>query len=289
MKSDQLMRKVAQVAPTQYSFFLKTASEVKESPFRDEIVGELDSLIKKAMDLSMLRGPAKSMGTGLAQGAGAVAGAAGMGIAYSLAGDMYDSLKRGLTKSRDYKNMLMANPDLRKEPAAEVQKAFSVLHRFNPEFASDPTVAGAFVRKNVNYPDASWAAEMPMLSSLTQSRKNISDTHKLPNVPQVPDFGGRSLEHKKMKQDISMGAERHQMGKEEHERGGAKHQMDTERHHMGKEKHELDKERSLEGRDRFNMDVNRYNAEEAHRPVREEMDLLNLERLKKQRGGNEDR
>jgi hypothetical protein len=116
----------------------------------------------------------------LALGA-AVGTAAAGGIALALAGDMYDAAKRGITKGRDYKSMMKENPSLQRLPAKDVQKAFSVLHRFNPEFASDATVAGAWVGRQVQVtsmnPDA--YADSSMLKGLVDSRKNITDVRKI--------------------------------------------------------------------------------------------------------------
>lgn len=180
-----IMQKVAKVAPRHYEFLRKTAGEINESPFREETLGEMDSLIKKAMDWNSMKGGllagAGMMGRGAATLGGAVGAAAAGGIALALAGDMYEAAKRGITKGRDYKSMMQANPALKNMSAKEVQKAFSVLHRFNPEFASDPTVAGAWVGRQVQVtsmnPDM--YADANTLKGLVDSRKNIADTKKI--------------------------------------------------------------------------------------------------------------
>lgn len=183
--TNDIMQKVAEVAPRQYEFLCKTAAEVNASPFRDEILGEMNVLIKKALDWNALKGGLRAgagmMGRGAAALGGAVGAAAVGGIALALAGDMYDAAKRGITKGRDYKSMMKENPALQRLPAKEVQKAFSVLHRFNPEFASDPTVAGAWVGRQVQVtsmnPDS--YADSSMLKGLVDSRKNIADVKKI--------------------------------------------------------------------------------------------------------------
>lgn len=71
-------------------------------------------------------------------GAGAVAGSR-----------VLEDVKHGLMKSRRYKMMMDENPHLKRFPSRSVQKAFETLHRFNPEYASDPNVAGTFVRNAV--------------------------------------------------------------------------------------------------------------------------------------------
>lgn len=176
------MEKLAEVAPKHYAFLVKTAEEIKDSPFKDDIVDELDSLVKKAFNLPNMgwaAGPAKAVG----MSALGVAGAAGAGIAYALAGDMYDAAKRGLTKSRNYKNMLEANPDLKQLPAKNVQKAFSVLHRLNPEFSADPTISGAWVKRQSTFGEDTFG-DATQLKHLIDSRKSLTDLRRLPAVPQ---------------------------------------------------------------------------------------------------------
>lgn len=193
-----IMQKIAEVAPRHYDFLMKTANEVKQSPFREEIVQELDGLIKKAGMFDALKGGAQTVGKGVgALGAAAGIAAAG-GIAMSLAGDMYEAAKRGITKSRNYKSMMEANPTLAEMPAKDVQKAFSVLHRFNPEFSADPTVSGAWVTRQVQMTsggnDVAYA-NMQELSGLVGARKTIQDTKKLNpfSAPKKGDKGDRGL------------------------------------------------------------------------------------------------
>lgn len=192
--SNELMQKMAEVAPQHYEFLLKTAEEVKTSPFKDEILNELSGLMKTAIDW-------KGVGGAALRGAGAIGGAVGAaaagGIAMALAGDMYEATKRGLTKTRNYKQMMSANPALRDLPAKDVQKAFSVLHRFNPEFSGDPTVAGAWVKRQATYGEDSFG-DVNQLKGLIDSRKSLADTKRLPQVPDVKGLrmggGGKDKE-----------------------------------------------------------------------------------------------
>jgi hypothetical protein len=181
--SDFIMQKVAEVAPRHYAFLLKTAEEIKTSPFRDEIVEEMDHLTKKALDWNAVKGGLRAGAGAAGKGALAMGGAVGAaavgGIAMALAGDMYEAAKRGVTKGRNYKAMMEANPQLNRMSAKEVQKAFSVLHRFNPEFSGDPTVAGSWVKSRVELGGPEIYADTTQLKSLIDSRKNISDTKKL--------------------------------------------------------------------------------------------------------------
>ncbi len=175
--STVLMQKVAQVAPEKYNFFLKTAAEVRESPFRDEIVSELNHIIKRA-NQGFMQGPWGTAGK-------AIGTAVGTSIAVSLAGDMFDSLKRGITKGRNYRAMMKANPDLAEHDAKEVQTAFSTLHRFNPEFSGDPSVAGTLVKHQLKMDGG---PNLQSLTSMIGARKHIHDVKRLPNPLRMDEY-----------------------------------------------------------------------------------------------------
>ena len=89
----------------------------------------------------------KHLGRGLAWGAGAV-GTALMGQA---ALEAYEAAKGAIQKSRGFNSMLEGNPGLRKMDRQKVQSIYSTLHRFNPEMAQDPFVAGSMVKKINEY------------------------------------------------------------------------------------------------------------------------------------------
>lgn len=211
MNELDLMTKMAEVAPQHYNFLLKTAAEIKESPFKDEIVSELDSLVKAALDMRSIgrgmAGAGRALG-GAAKPIGTAVGTAVVGgIAMALAGDMYDAAKRGITKSRDYKAMMEANPALKELPSKTVQRTFSVLHRLNPEFASDPTVAGAWVKRQATFGEDSFA-DVNQLKSLIDSRKSLTDSKRIPQVPEVKGVnsrGGMSPKDRKALGDLNAG------------------------------------------------------------------------------------
>ena len=57
---------------------------------------------------------------------------------------------RAITKKRDFKAMLESNPDLieaRRENPRRFDRQWSSLRSLNPEFSSDPVVAGTYMRK----------------------------------------------------------------------------------------------------------------------------------------------
>lgn len=255
MNNPELMQKVAEVAPDKYQYILKTAAEIKDSPFRDEILDRMNYLMEKAATLGARwdqfakNSPmaAKALGA-VGGGAAGVAGAALAGIAYSLAGDMYESAKRGLTKSRDFKSMLQENPDLKSLPSKSVQRAFSVLHRFNPEFASDPVVAGSFVRRSATFGDDGMAGDTKMLGELIQSRKNLGDMKK---IPQVPDWKGQRLKHRDMEFDLDQ-------------------KMDPDSQRNVSEREKIDQARSSQ--DKTKWDMARGNDQDRERGIGNAMD-----------------
>jgi hypothetical protein len=83
-------------------------------------------------------------------GAGGAALTAG-GIGAAMAGSMgvhgVDRFVQAVKKGKDYKDMMEANPELARYDDGELQAAFNTLHKFNPELAGDPLVAGTFVRR----------------------------------------------------------------------------------------------------------------------------------------------
>ena len=187
MATSELMQKVAEVAPVQHDFLLKTAAEISLSPFRDEIVGELDYIIKHANSMLAAAGQ-KGMGALKAVGGamGKTMPYVGMGlvasVAASLAGDLYDAAHRGLTKSRNFKAMLEANPDLRKADPVAIQAHFNTLHRFNPEFSKDPNVAATYVRSQAQFPEG----DIGSVQNLVSSRKAIRDARGMRPVGGIP-------------------------------------------------------------------------------------------------------
>ena len=101
-------------------------------------------------------------------------------MAMSLGGDLYEAVKRGLTKGHHYKNMLEENPDLRgKAKAPFVRRHFNTLHKFNPEYASDPNVAGSYIRQNLTLE----SDDISAIHSLVRARRDIQGARQLQGVP----------------------------------------------------------------------------------------------------------
>jgi len=222
--SEFLMSKVAEVSPGIFNYMSETAEEVRQSPFRAEILENLDGILKKAAAVAgaagALAGAAAPVAQGLIAGiknpmarnlayAGAGVGATiATSIAINLAGDAYDALRRGLTKGRNYKKMIQANPDLKGMPSQHTMRAFSTLHRFNPEFSGDPYVAGSWVRNQVEQAAGERGQiNLGELTGLISSRQHLTNIRKLPMVGKLPweTSSERQMNAKRMMQmDASM-------------------------------------------------------------------------------------
>jgi hypothetical protein len=96
-------------------------------------------------------GFASTLGSGLS-------GAAAMGLAgatIAATGKGVQKLYDAATKSRDFKNMLEANPDLaqmHQEKPKQFNQMYNSLRSFTPEFSRDPVVAGTYVRQMMENP-----------------------------------------------------------------------------------------------------------------------------------------
>lgn len=182
-----LIQKLAAASPHFNSFLTAHAQEIVDSPFSGEIYEDLQAIEKRAGELEKKAGifgsstpPPPTMGQRMGHAAGQLGGGLAMGVAggilTAIAGDAYDAIKRGLTKGRNFKAMIEENPDLKQLPSKDVQRAFSVLHQFNPEFASNPTVAGSFVRRQAQFAEF----DPNQLNTLVGARNNLVNAKKLP-------------------------------------------------------------------------------------------------------------
>jgi hypothetical protein len=118
---------------------------------------------------------------------------AAIGGGATIAHDVYSDIKHSVMKARNYKRMLEANPQLKDIPPEQVQAAFNTLHKFNPEYASDPMVAGAFIkttagleRMGIGDIHGLVKARSDMVSTRNASR--IFNPQKMVGMPNVP-FG----------------------------------------------------------------------------------------------------
>lgn len=121
--------------------------------------------------------PAAAVSLGVASAAG------GIGKAFS-------AIKNRLTKQRDYKGMLRANPHLGKEDASKVQMLYNSLHSMSPSMAKDPLIAGSFVRSSLDLSPESGPAVPPATAQMLartqesiQKGKPKSLRERMPMVP----------------------------------------------------------------------------------------------------------
>lgn len=201
-----LMQTVADVDSETYDYLLKTASDVSNSPFKDEIVAELDDIIKTAE--GAFGAHAGHFGKQLAVGVGS-------GIALSMAGDLYSAVKRGITKSHNYRNMMRDNEDLNELPTKDVKRIFGVLHQFNPEYSSNSTVAGSFVRQQASL--GTFQFDANSMNSLVGSHKGIVDARSLhPGNYTQYDADEHDLSKAqlgKLKQDMEFAPSKHELNR----------------------------------------------------------------------------
>lgn len=110
---------------------------------------------KKAFGLGALTGAAKATGRAMSPAARAfgTAAATGAGAAafMGLAGGAH-KLYAAATKTRDFRAMLEANPDLHQHQKADpagFNRMYSSLRTLAPEFAAEPMVAGYYMRQGM--------------------------------------------------------------------------------------------------------------------------------------------
>lgn len=127
-----------------------------------------DALEKLGFDL-------KPWGTALGNTAKGLATVALFAGAANAVGDVYETAKDSIQKSRNYKAMMDQNPELRDLDATKVQQSFNTLHRFNPQYAQDPVVAGEWVASNARRQGIDWT-----------QLKNVVDASKSMRTSQPP-------------------------------------------------------------------------------------------------------
>lgn len=105
-------------------------------------------------------------------GAGAAGIAGGLKGVEALGEKIGDPLK----KKKYFNNMIEENPALRKESPRDVSRIFRTLYKFNPTMASDPLVAGSFLKRSLQYKDE---GIQPMdIKTLVEVGKNLKDSKK---------------------------------------------------------------------------------------------------------------
>lgn len=105
-----------------------------------------------------------------------VGGAVLGGLGVSIAGDLYDVAKRGLSAGRNFRRIMDANPSLKHDvDPARLKPAFDAIHRYAPEMTADPMVGGSLLRAITELPPGS---EHSLISNIISARKNLGDARK---------------------------------------------------------------------------------------------------------------
>lgn len=120
-------------------------------------------------------------------GVAAIAGTAiGASLGTAIASDLFDAAKRGLTKSRNFKRIMDSNPKLKDEiiDKSRIKPTFDALHRFAPDFMSDPLVGASLLKSVANQPGGN---EYQIIEKLIGSRKNLID---IKDKQHRPDWKG---------------------------------------------------------------------------------------------------
>lgn len=154
---------------------------------------------------SMVKEKTADKATGFQSFAMGVGASAATGLLAAIATDLYDSAKRGLTKGRNWERIMKANPSLKREvDGRSLSMAFDTLHRYAPEFTSDPLLGGALLKNVAELPNMSHK----MIIELIGASKNINDgkgrhfseISKLgPTL--VPDAGRTELQYRRDDKD----------------------------------------------------------------------------------------
>jgi len=162
--------------------FLAAKDEAEGKEKRAGFLGELSSEWTRSGGLTGTLGrylPAAAVSLGVA------------GVAAGI-GKAFDAIKNRLTKQRNYKSMLEANPTLGREDASKVQMLYNSLHSMSPAMAKDPLIAGSFVRSSLELSPESGPAVPPATAKmLAETQKNIRQAkgegiaRQLPGMPPI--------------------------------------------------------------------------------------------------------
>lgn len=160
MNSSDLLKMVGENQP---ELMAKTAQMVAllgrvEADFVGDVLTDFNTILDVTLEKTADYIPT-AWKTGWGPYGKAAVGTVAAGLAASVATDLYDAAKRGLTKGRNFKRIMDANPGLKKEvdPKA-LRMAYNTLHRFAPDFTGDPLVGGALLKQ---------VAELPQMSHKT--------------------------------------------------------------------------------------------------------------------------
>ena len=120
-------------------------------------------------------------------GAATTVGALGALGAYNLAHGKIQKWKDDIGKAKGYKEMMNAKPELGEggADAKTVQRHYDTLYKFNPEYAKDPLVAGAYVSQSLEMAQPN----LSILNGLVSARReHLSSQHMERETPATKKF-----------------------------------------------------------------------------------------------------
>lgn len=139
-----------------------------QSEFAAELAEDISTITNVTLEKTAGLGDAALKA---ALGAGA---AVGVGVAGAVAGDLYDAAKRGLTKGNNLKRILVNNPELQRGDRKALVRSFNTLHRYAPEFTSDPMLGGQILNRMIELPND----QLALVKDLITSRKTLAESKK---------------------------------------------------------------------------------------------------------------
>lgn len=149
--------------------------EAMGSPFTGDTAREMGEILDNGMRKTA------SVGDAAKNVALITGGMVLTGIGTAIASDLYESAKRGLSRTANLKRIMDANPDLHHEDQAKVKGIFTMVHRFGPEFTADPMMGGAIIRQINAMPDASPKVIMDLLAARKNMHEGSSKMYALGN------------------------------------------------------------------------------------------------------------
>jgi hypothetical protein len=130
-------------------------------------------------------------------GLGAAATAGGLGVLglYNIAHSKIKQLKDDIGKAKHYKAMLENNPELSDSnvDAKVIQNHFNTLYKFNPDYAKDPMVAGAYVEQSMDAARPNLAVLNQMVGAREQHIKSEAFSRETPATRQFIGMIGKGV------------------------------------------------------------------------------------------------
>lgn len=101
-----------------------------------------------------------------------VGGGIASGVLSNMAGDLYATAKRGLSRQSNFNSILKANPDLKQFDKKRLQDSFDAIHRYAPEMTADPLVGGSLLKSVADNPGNEAVAIKEIITTQKNLQKN---------------------------------------------------------------------------------------------------------------------